>query len=156
MIKVEHLQKYFNRRQKNEIHVLNDISLEFPEKGLVVLLGASGSGKTTLLNVLGGLDKASSGSVEVCGVKLDQSSTKAITKLRNKYLGFVYQFHHLLPEFSATENVAMPLYISGLKRRDAEKKALQLLDLVGYHTELSINHLSFRVVKGKESPSQER
>lgn len=97
----------------------------------VGILGSSGSGKTTLLNILGGLDKASSGSVEVCGVKLDQSSSKAVTKLRNSHLGFVYQFHHLLPEFSATENVAMPLYISGMKRKDADKKALELLDLVG-------------------------
>lgn len=95
------------------------------------ILGSSGSGKTTLLNILGGLDKASSGSVEVCGVLLDKSSAKAITKLRNSHLGFVYQFHHLLAEFSATENVAMPLYIAGMSRRDAEKKALNLLDLVG-------------------------
>lgn len=97
----------------------------------VGILGSSGSGKTTLLNILGGLDKASSGSVEVCGVKLDESSAKAVTKLRNSYLGFVYQFHHLLPEFSATENVAMPLYIAGMSRREAEKKALNLLGLVG-------------------------
>lgn len=97
----------------------------------VGILGSSGSGKTTLLNILGGLDKASAGSVEVCGVKLDQSSAKAITKLRNSHLGFVYQFHHLLPEFSATENVAMPLYISGMKRKEADQKALELLDLVG-------------------------
>lgn len=97
----------------------------------VGILGSSGSGKTTLLNILGGLDKASNGSVEVCGVKLDESSAKAVTKLRNSYLGFVYQFHHLLPEFTATENVAMPLYIAGISRREAEKKAQNLLDLVG-------------------------
>lgn len=97
----------------------------------VGILGSSGSGKTTLLNILGGLDKASAGSVEVCGVKLDKSSAKAVTKLRNSYLGFVYQFHHLLPEFSATENVAMPLYIAGMSRREADKKALNILELVG-------------------------
>lgn len=95
------------------------------------ILGSSGSGKTTLLNILGGLDKASSGSVEVCGVKLDESSEKVVAQLRNSHLGFVYQFHHLLPEFSATENVAMPLYIAGVSRREAEQKALNLLALVG-------------------------
>lgn len=108
-------------------------NLEFQLKAgeSVGILGTSGSGKTTLLNILGGLDKASSGSVEVCGVKLNASTSKEITRLRNQYLGFVYQFHHLLPEFSALENVAMPLLIAGQKRRSAECKALELLELVG-------------------------
>lgn len=113
------------------VTIFEDLNFQLNVGESVGILGSSGSGKTTLLNILGGLDKASSGSVEVCGVKLDQSSSKAVTKLRNSHLGFVYQFHHLLPEFSATENVAMPLYISGMKRKDADKKALELLDLVG-------------------------
>jgi len=97
----------------------------------VGILGSSGSGKTTLLNILGGLDKASAGSVMVCGVKLDKASAKETTRLRNSSLGFVYQFHHLLPEFSAVENVAMPLYISGMKKKAADQKALKILELVG-------------------------
>lgn len=113
------------------VTIFEDLNFQLNVGESVGILGSSGSGKTTLLNILGGLDKASSGSVEVCGVKLDQSSSKAVTRLRNSHLGFVYQFHHLLPEFSATENVAMPLYISGMKRKDADKKALELLDLVG-------------------------
>lgn len=97
----------------------------------VGILGSSGSGKTTLLNILGGLDKATSGHVEVCGVPMHKASAKAIVQLRNRHLGFVYQFHHLLLEFTAIENVAMPLYISGMKRQQANQKALDMLELVG-------------------------
>ncbi len=97
----------------------------------VSVLGASGSGKTTLLNILGGLDRASEGLVTLCGTNLNQCSEAQLTALRNQNLGFVYQFHHLLPEFTAVENVAMPLFIAGKKRRLAEARALELLDLVG-------------------------
>jgi lipoprotein-releasing system ATP-binding protein len=97
----------------------------------VSVLGSSGSGKTTLLNILGGLDKSTSGQVKLCGHDLSSCSEKQLTMLRNQNLGFVYQFHHLLPEFSAVENVAMPLYIAGSSRRDADAKALMLLEKVG-------------------------
>jgi len=80
---------------------------------------------------LGGLDKASSGTVKLCGTDLHSCSDKEITRLRNRYLGFVYQFHHLLAEFTAVENVAMPLYIAGCARRRADEIALALLDKVG-------------------------
>ncbi|MFV1874001.1 MAG: lipoprotein-releasing ABC transporter ATP-binding protein LolD [Oleiphilus sp.] len=113
------------------ITIFQNLDFQLIKGESLAILGSSGSGKTTLLNILGGLDKATAGSVEVCGIKLDKSSSRDITKMRNQHLGFVYQFHHLLPEFSAAENVAMPLYISGLSRREAEKKALNLLELVG-------------------------
>lgn len=90
MIKVNHLEKYFNRRQKNEIHVLNDISVEFPEKGLVVLLGASGSGKTTLLNVLGGLDKVQSGVIDFGGESIKYYDAATWDKIRNENVGYVF------------------------------------------------------------------
>jgi|TARA_R110000850_G_scaffold241852_3_gene366446 lipoprotein-releasing system ATP-binding protein len=130
IIKATGISKTYNEAA-DAVTIFENLDFQLKVGESVGILGSSGSGKTTLLNILGGLDKASFGSVEVCGVKLDQSSSKAITKLRNSHLGFVYQFHHLLPEFSATENVAMPLYISGMKRKDADKKALELLDLVG-------------------------
>ena len=130
IIRASGISKTYNEAA-DAVTIFENLDFQLKSGESVGILGSSGSGKTTLLNILGGLDKASSGSVEVCGIKLDQSSSKAITQLRNSHLGFVYQFHHLLPEFSATENVAMPLYIAGLKRRDAEKKALELLGLVG-------------------------
>lgn len=97
----------------------------------VGVLGSSGSGKTTLLNILGGLDKASCGQVKLCGTDLGSCSESKLTQLRNQHLGFVYQFHHLLAEFTAVENIAMPLYISGLARKEADARALALLELVG-------------------------
>ena len=106
-----------------------DFSLQGGES--VSVLGASGSGKTTLLNILGGLDKASSGGVTLCGKDLGNCSEGQLTRLRNQNLGFVYQFHHLLAEFTALENVAMPLLIAGNKRRLAEARAIELLELVG-------------------------
>ena len=130
IIKAVGISKTYNEAA-DAVTIFEGLDFQLKVGESVGILGSSGSGKTTLLNILGGLDKASSGAVEVCGVKLDQSSSKAITKLRNSHLGFVYQFHHLLPEFSATENVAMPLYISGMKRKVADKKALELLELVG-------------------------
>ncbi|TNC80500.1 MAG: lipoprotein-releasing system ATP-binding protein LolD [Oleiphilus sp.] len=106
-----------------------DFSLRQGES--VGIVGSSGAGKTTLLNILGGLDSATGGSVILCGVDLSQCSDSALTRLRNQHLGFVYQFHHLLGEFSAIENVAMPLYIGGQARRVAEDRAAQLLERVG-------------------------
>ena len=115
----------------DSVKIFEHLNFQLKAGESVGILGSSGSGKTTLLNILGGLDKASAGSVMVCGVKLDKASAKEITRLRNSNLGFVYQFHHLLPEFSAVENVAMPLYISGMKKKLADQKALKILDLVG-------------------------
>jgi lipoprotein-releasing system ATP-binding protein len=113
------------------VSIFQDLDFTLAKGESVGVLGASGSGKTTLLNILGGLDKASSGAVALCGSDLSQCSESELTLLRNQNLGFVYQFHHLLAEFTALENIAMPLFISGVKRRDAEARALELLELVG-------------------------
>lgn len=96
-----------------------------------MISGASGSGKTTLLHLLGGLDRADSGEVEVCGERLFHLSPTKLARLRNLRLGFVFQFHLLLPEFSAAENAAMPLLIRGESRKLALDKARQLLDELG-------------------------
>ena len=115
----------------NTLRIFHDLAFTLVKGESVSILGSSGSGKTTLLNILGGLDKASSGSIKLCGKDLANCPEKVITNLRNQHLGFVYQFHHLLPEFTAVENVAMPLYIAGLSRKKADQKALAILEKVG-------------------------
>jgi lipoprotein-releasing system ATP-binding protein len=111
--------------------VLNDVSLSIKAGEHVAILGSSGSGKSTLLHILGGLDSPTSGVVEFNGKALNGLNSNALAKLRNDEMGFIYQFHHLLGEFSAQENVAMPLRIRGLSTKDANEKAGLLLDEVG-------------------------
>lgn len=111
--------------------VLHDVSLSIKAGEHVAILGSSGSGKSTLLHILGGLDQPSSGEVEFKGHKLHTLSPNALAKLRNDEMGFIYQFHHLLGEFSALENVAMPLRIRGLSTKAAQEKAQVLLNEVG-------------------------
>lgn len=113
------------------VAVLEDIDFELPPGDKVAVVGASGSGKSTLLNLLGGLDRPSSGRVMIHGQDLQQLDEPALCHLRNTQLGFVYQFHHLLPEFDALENVAMPLLIGGVGRSEAWGRATQLLERVG-------------------------
>ncbi|BCO18792.1 lipoprotein-releasing system ATP-binding protein LolD [Alteromonas sp. KC3] len=111
--------------------VLHDVSLSIKAGEHVAILGSSGSGKSTLLHILGGLDKPTRGEVEFKGHKLHTLSPNALAKLRNDEMGFIYQFHHLLGEFSALENVAMPLRIRGLSAKAAQEKAQVLLNEVG-------------------------
>lgn len=114
-----------------QVNVLRKINLEVKPGELVAIVGSSGSGKSTLLHLLGGLDKPSAGSVSVAGKPLAQLSEKQKCHLRNHYLGFVYQFHHLLPEFTALENVSMPLLIRGVEVPAIQAKAEHLLESVG-------------------------
>ncbi len=115
----------------NRIQVLSDVSLEVCRGEMVAIIGASGSGKSTLLHALGLLDKPTTGSIEVNGVQTETLNESERSQLRNKVLGFVYQFHHLLPEFDALDNVAMPLIVRRLKRKDAREQAQQILEQVG-------------------------
>lgn len=110
--------------------VLHDINLQIHAGEMLAITGASGSGKSTLLNLLGGLDLPTSGDVKLLGQSFSALSERKKGLLRNTNLGFVYQFHHLLPEFSAEENVAMPLWIAGEGRKSALVKAKHLLDQV--------------------------
>jgi len=114
-----------------DVEVLKGVDLIINEGERVAIMGASGSGKSTLLHVLGGLDKPTSGSVVLNGVNLDQVGSGALAKLRNKSLGFIYQSHHLLGEFTVLENVAMPLLIAGLAVTEARVRAIELLKRVG-------------------------
>jgi lipoprotein-releasing system ATP-binding protein len=114
-----------------ETHVLSDVNLCIEKGDKIAIVGSSGSGKSTLLHLLGGLDNTTSGTVEILGNDISGLSVKALSKLRNQSLGFVYQFHHLLPEFTAVENVAIPLVIGGQHPRQAKQQAEQLLSKVG-------------------------
>ncbi|WP_432695369.1 ABC transporter ATP-binding protein [Marinobacterium sp. YM272] len=111
--------------------IIDDVALSVNAGEKVAIIGASGSGKSTLLNILGGLDKPDSGEVEVAGEALYRVSETRRSAIRNRHLGFVYQFHHLLNEFSALENVAMPLLIGRKGVAQARKEAAELLDQVG-------------------------
>ncbi len=113
------------------VTVLNGINLDLARGESLAIVGASGSGKSTLLHLLGGLDSISSGSVSILGQDVAKMNETQRGELRNRSLGFVYQFHHLLPEFTAIENVAMPLLIRGMKPTDAHPQAIAMLEKVG-------------------------
>jgi lipoprotein-releasing system ATP-binding protein len=114
-----------------EVTVWQDVDLQVAAGESIAIVGASGSGKTTLLNVLGGLDVMDAGEVSISGESVNALSERARTRLRNEQIGFVYQFHHLLAEFSAQENVMMPLLLAGTARKQAELRAQQCLEQMG-------------------------
>ena len=126
----ENLQKNYSEGPQ-QVQVLKNISLHIRAGERVAIIGSSGSGKSTLLNLLGGLDRPTSGQVLIGGQVLSQLDENERGRLRNRYLGFVYQFHHLLGEFTALENVAMPLFIGDQPIGEAKRRAAELLKKVG-------------------------
>lgn len=114
-----------------ELTIFSDISLQVSSGETVAIVGSSGAGKTTLLNLLGGLDRPSSGHIAICGQDIHRMSEAARARFRNRHLGFVYQFHHLLPEFSALENVMMPCVLGGQGVKEASGRAEAILERVG-------------------------
>ena len=126
MIKVNNIHKRFG-----ELEVLRGVSLEVKEGEIVSIVGASGAGKTTLLQIMGTLLPADDGEVEIAGTKVFALNEKRTAEFRNRHIGFVFQFHNLLPEFSALENVMLPALIGGVKRKDAMLRATELLEAVG-------------------------
>jgi lipoprotein-releasing system ATP-binding protein len=126
MIKAENITKKYGNLQ-----VLKGINLEIGKGEIVSVTGASGAGKTTLLHILGTLDKADSGYVTLDGLDISSMSSRELAAFRNRSIGFIFQFHHLLPEFTALENVCIPAFIGRQSRREAEIKAKELLEFMG-------------------------
>ncbi|MCY3641061.1 MAG: ABC transporter ATP-binding protein [Gammaproteobacteria bacterium] len=124
------LHKSF-KQGSERIDVLRGLSLEVRSGERCAIVGRSGSGKSTLLHILAGLDDLDAGQVQLCGKAISAASVGERARLRNRHVGFVYQLHHLLPEFSALENVLMPLRLGGASRREAEVQAAAMLDAVG-------------------------
>lgn len=124
------------KENSSQIEVLRQIDLAVNASEMVAIVGSSGSGKSTLLHLLGGLDKPTAGCVTIAGKDLAKLSEQEKCRLRNQNLGFIYQFHHLLPEFTALENVSMPLLIGNALPEVASSKAENLLDLVGLKNRL--------------------
>ncbi|MGY8916921.1 MAG: ABC transporter ATP-binding protein [Flavobacteriales bacterium] len=129
MIQVKNIRKSFR-----DLEVLKDISLNIDKGEVVSIVGASGAGKTTLLQILGTLDTPSSGDLIISDQTVSNLSRSSLANFRNKHIGFVFQFHRLLPEFTALENIMMPAWIAGVKDKEAEKRAKELL------SELSLSH----------------
>ncbi|MTK11784.1 MAG: ABC transporter ATP-binding protein [Clostridiaceae bacterium] len=130
IVELKNINKIYGRRVKTE--VLNNVNLSIEEGSFNSIIGASGSGKTTLLNILGTLDKPTNGQVYIEGKRTDKMSRRALASLRNKKIGFVFQFHYLLPEFNVLENVLMPYTIKRIFHgRKTRERAENLLDMVG-------------------------
>ena len=132
MIRVKDIHKSFG-----SLEVLKGVDLEIQKGEIVSIIGKSGAGKTTLLQIIGTLDKANSGKVEINGVDVSGLNEKELAEFRNKHIGFIFQFHQLLPEFNALENVMMPAMIGRMDWKEAEKRATQLLTDLGLGERLS-------------------
>lgn len=130
LLRCEQISKYYQEGD-NQVQILKNVCFSMNEGELVAIVGSSGSGKSTLLHTLGGLDQASSGEVFIKGQSLQKLSNNALAKLRNEHLGFVYQFHHLMADFSALENVMMPMLIGKQNKREAQDRAEKMLQAVG-------------------------
>lgn len=126
MIRISEVCKRFST-----VEALKGVSLEVAQKEIVAIVGKSGAGKSTLLQILGTLMPADSGRVEIAGKDISTLNERELAAFRNRHIGFVFQFHHLLPEFTALENVMMPALIGGKSQAEARKRAMELLDLVG-------------------------
>jgi lipoprotein-releasing system ATP-binding protein len=133
---------------KTQLHVLKGIDLEVYEGEIVAVIGPSGVGKSTLLHILGVLDRPTTGEMQIDGENIYTFSDERLAELRNKTVGFVFQFHHLLPEFTAVENVAMPALISGMHQSLAWRRAIELLDKVGLRHR--VNHRPMELSGGEQ------
>ncbi len=130
LVRVQDVHKVYARGSE-KIDVLQNLSLEVPKGDFLALMGPSGSGKTTLLNLIGGLDRPSSGSVEVAGERIERASNRRLAKWRARHIGFVFQFYNLLPVLTAERNVELPLLLTSLSRKKRKKHVATALEVVG-------------------------
>ena len=121
----------------DDLQILKGVDLTISQGEIVSIVGASGAGKTTLLQILGTLDSSDSGTLQIMNQEVSRLNSNEISKFRNKHIGFVFQFHHLLPEFTALENASMPLFIAGKSKSEAEKIATEYLEFMGLGDRLS-------------------
>lgn len=126
MLKAHNIHKTYGK-----LDILKGVNLEVEKGEIVTIVGASGAGKSTLLNILGTLDRPDSGKLFINNVEVSNLNNKTLSNFRNQRIGFIFQFHHLLGEFDAIENVCIPAFIAGTSRKDAEKRAAELLQLLG-------------------------
>lgn len=131
LVRMEHVRRDLTLSRELTQTIIPDMTLEIQRGEMVAITGPSGSGKSTLLYMMGALDRPTSGRIFIDGQETSAMREDKLTTLRNKTIGFIYQFHFLLPEFSALENVAMPMMVGGTGKREAERRALELLDRVG-------------------------
>jgi lipoprotein-releasing system ATP-binding protein len=136
LVQVEHVAKVFSD-DGNRVEVLNDVTFSLAAGDMAAMLGVSGVGKTTLLQIMGGLDRATSGKVVIGGRDIGAMSQRELATFRSGFIGFVFQFHHLLPDFTALENVSMPGMIAGKKPAECVERAKELLHNVGLDKRLS-------------------
>ncbi len=136
LLSCQNVSKFYQEGTQ-QTEVLKQVSFSMQPSELVAIVGSSGSGKSTLLHTLGGLDQPSSGEVFIKGQSLQQMTPNALAKLRNQYLGFVYQFHHLMADFTALENVMMPMLIGQQNKTEAQDRAEQILRAVGLQHRIS-------------------
>ena len=126
MLKAQSINKSYG-----QLHILKGVDLEVKKGEIVTIVGASGAGKSSLLNILGTLDNSDSGKLFIEGIEVSKLNNKNLSSFRNQKIGFIFQFHHLLVEFNAIENVCIPAFIAGVPRAEAEKRAKELLERLG-------------------------
>jgi lipoprotein-releasing system ATP-binding protein len=130
ILEARDVHKSFFKKDEQKLEILKGVSLQIIKGKISVIVGASGAGKSTLLHILSGLDNADKGEVNIKGTNIFSLSDEKLSKFRNKHIGFVFQFHHLLPEFNALENIAIPIMIAGESKTKAMKHASELLQMV--------------------------
>lgn len=131
ILEAKEIYKSFYKTKDEKLNILKGVSLNVERGKISIIVGASGAGKSTLLHILSGLDNADSGEVKLNGINIFGLNDEKLSLFRNQHIGFVFQFHHLLPEFSAAENIAIPLMINGISKPKALERSAELLALVG-------------------------
>jgi lipoprotein-releasing system ATP-binding protein len=126
MLQAKGIQKSYG-----SLPILKGVDLEVKKGEIITIVGASGAGKSTLLHIIGTLDRPDQGSIQLNNVDINSLSPKKLSAFRNEEIGFIFQFHHLLPEFTALENICIPAFIAGKSKKDAEYKAFELLEMLG-------------------------